>query len=154
MQKVDPLSLLLLDSTVNHFVSHILTLPIQFSCGLLYYMKYFIIPLKGPSALVLGHNWLREANPTIDWTKGTIQTNPNHPQKRELEDILLVANTQPTKLFIDHQNNLLSISLINTIVYNWAYKAKGSTMFQLSLSNTSLLLEKTSKLEKPDIDLN
>ena len=65
--KIDPLSLTLIDSTVNCYVNQVVSLPIQLSYGSSCMIECYVITLDGSYELVLSHNWLREWNSTIDW---------------------------------------------------------------------------------------
>jgi len=63
VQEIAPLPLMLIDSTVNHFVSQITTLPIVLSCGYMGFIEFFVTKLDGTSPVVLGFNWLQSLNP-------------------------------------------------------------------------------------------
>ena len=70
-QKISPLPLSLLDGTVNNFVKEIVTLPIHFVCGLSSELDLFVTPLVEGYPVILGYNWLRSENPTINWARNT-----------------------------------------------------------------------------------
>ena len=83
MQKINPLPLFLIDSTVNCCIDQVVSLPMQFSCRLLCVVECYVIPLDSFNEVVLGYNWLRIYNPAIDWP-GNILTLLNRPPAKPL----------------------------------------------------------------------
>jgi len=71
-QEIDPFPIILIDGTVNAYVTRIVMLPINFTCGYSYTPDFYITKLKGTYPAVLGYSWLTYCNPTINWVKGTI----------------------------------------------------------------------------------
>jgi len=64
---ISPLSLFLIDSTVSNFVKEIVTLLIKLVCSLLFELNLFITLLTKDYPIVLGHSWLKLANPIDNW---------------------------------------------------------------------------------------
>ena len=64
--KIKPLSLMLLDGTVNHVMSKSVLLPIKFMYGSYFLVKFFVIPLVNSYEVVLGYNWLHYVNLWVD----------------------------------------------------------------------------------------
>ena len=56
----------LIDGTVNAYITHAMSFPIDFACGYLYVPEFFVTKLEGTYLIVLGHNWLVKHNPNID----------------------------------------------------------------------------------------
>ena len=54
-------------------------MQIDLVCGYSCQIKCFVTKLEGTYPLVLGHDWLTQHNPAIDWSKGTLQL----PHQRE-----------------------------------------------------------------------
>ena len=108
--------------------------------------------LEGSYPIVLGHNWLTQNNPSINWKKGTIvfsKTNPENwlinPQPKSKppnplsptkppviwhlavnqpsEDQPLIDQTMPTRP---------QISLVNITAFRSACKSKGAISFQIT----------------------
>jgi len=125
-REITPLPLTLIDSTVNHFVSQITTLPILLSCGYVVPTEFFVTKLDDSSPTVLGFNWLQSHNPIIDWRQRTISikkhnttienptsiappTDPRNPKPSKTKEALTVK--QPL------------ISLINAVAFNHTCRA-------------------------------
>ena len=47
-------------------------MQIDLVCGYSCQIKCFVTKLEGTYPLVLGHDWLTQHNPAIDWSKGTL----------------------------------------------------------------------------------
>jgi len=66
-------------------------------------MKFFVTPLDGSCTIVLGHNWLTQYNPSIDWVMGSIkfrtieQSSPAPPSSAKdlLDSVPPVGNLTP-----------------------------------------------------------
>ena len=78
-QKINPLLLTLIDRTINYLVNHVVSLPIRFPCSYSCQIEFFVTKLEGTYPIVLGHNWLTQHNPLVDWRKGTLEFNALEP---------------------------------------------------------------------------
>jgi len=78
-QKINSLPLTLINGTINHFVNHVVSLPIRFSCSYSCQIEFFVTKLEDTYPIVLGHNWLTQHNPLVDWRKGTLEFNAPEP---------------------------------------------------------------------------
>jgi len=70
---IAPLSVALIDSTVNAYVTHAVLFPIDFACDYSCVPEFFMTKLKGIYPVVLRYNWLVKYNPNIDWKTSTLQ---------------------------------------------------------------------------------
>jgi len=77
--KINPLPLTLIDGTINHLVNRIVSLPIRFPCSYSCQIEFFVTKLEGTYPIVLGHNWLTQYDPLVDWRKGTLEFNAPEP---------------------------------------------------------------------------
>jgi len=95
-QEIDPLPLTLIDGTMNCYVNQVVSLPIQLPYGSLCVIECYVTILDSSYKLVLGHNWLREWNSTIDWLHSIVVL-PSPPTPKP-------ANTsiapEPQELFV------------------------------------------------------
>jgi len=78
-QKINSHPLTLIDGTINHLVNHVVSLPIRLPCSYSCQIEFFVTKLEGTYPIVLGHNWLTQHNPLIDWRKGTMEFNLPEP---------------------------------------------------------------------------
>jgi len=74
-RKINPHPLALIDGIINHLVNHVVSLPIRLPCLYSCQIEFFVTKLKSTYSIVLGHNWLTQHNPLIDWRKGTMEFN-------------------------------------------------------------------------------
>jgi len=70
---IAPLSVALIDGTVNACVTHAVLFPIDFACGYSCVPEFFVTKLESTYPVVLRHNWLVEHNPNTNWKTGTLQ---------------------------------------------------------------------------------
>jgi len=52
-----------------------MSLPIRLPCLYFCQIEFFVTKLESTYPIVLGHNWLTQHNPLIDWRKGTMEFN-------------------------------------------------------------------------------
>jgi len=138
---------MLIDGTVNHFVSQITTLPILFACGYEAPIEFFVTRLDKSTPAVLGFSWLQALNPLINWKKKTISignhsTIPepptpksSHPSPKLPAAINNLAPSEPPQLKGITTNKLPLISLINAVAFNYTCRDRGTIIYQLSPSN-------------------
>jgi len=74
-QTISPLSLSLIDGTVNNIVSQVVNLPIKFDCGSSCQWDFFVTTLDDSCEVVLGHDWLQHVNPSINWRSNKMDVN-------------------------------------------------------------------------------
>jgi len=101
-RNINPLLLILIDRTINYFVNHVVSLPIRFSCLYSCQIEFFVTKLEGTYSIVLGHNWLTQHNPLVDWRKGILEFNAPEPAdwpispRYDLEPQNLLLETLPS----------------------------------------------------------
>jgi len=71
-QEIAPIPIALINGTVNTYITRVVSLLINLSCGYVCTSKSYMIKLEGTYLAVLGYSWLVHCNSTIDWAKGTI----------------------------------------------------------------------------------
>jgi len=99
IQKINPLPLALIDGTINHLMNYVISLPIKFPCLYSCQTEFFVTKLEGSYPIVLGHNWLTQNNPSINWKKGTMVFSKTNPEN-------WLINPQPkSKLSITHKTS-------------------------------------------------
>ena len=153
IQKIDPLLLTLIDKTINHLMNHVISLPIKFLCSYSCQTEFFVTKLEGSYPIVLGHNWLTQNNPLINWKERTMvfskanpedwlispqpnsePLNPPSPTKPPIiwhlavnwpsEDWPLINQTISTRPWI---------SLVNAAAFRSTCKSKRAISFQITL---------------------
>ena len=149
-QKINPHPLFLIDSTVNHCIDQVVSLPMQFSCGLLCVVECYVMPLDSSCEVVLGYNWLRMYNPTINWSGNTL-TLPNRPPAKPLVP-LVPSPVAPAKT--PPLTNKPHISPINTATYQRACQTEGAISFQLHLLGCKTPTGRVSHIGKEVLDLD
>ena len=78
---IEPLPLTLIDGTVSQYVMQTVMLPIRLACGYSCSTEFYVTYLDGSSPVVLGLNWLKDHNPSIDWKEGTLFLPPPQSQR-------------------------------------------------------------------------
>jgi len=164
--EIMPLPIALIDGTVNAYVTCIVSLPINLSCGYICIPKFYMTKLKSTYPAVLDYSWLVHCNSTIDWAEGTIsckkstqdqllQTSaPEGTASSSIKSAYLFPNTSsqlmnepsppgydPIPLnpqTISQVVNKPLVLFINACAFQYTYKTKRSTAFRLSLNPHSL----------------
>lgn len=127
-QKIAPLSLTLIDGTVNQYVSCVVMLPMQLSLGYSFVCELYVTKLDNLHPIVLGHNWLVSHNPTINWEKGTLNLSKETPR-----------TTNPAREEPEHPEvKKPSISFINTPAFQRACRTPGAMVLQLTPDHPGL----------------
>jgi len=111
-----------------------------------------VTPLDGSCEVVLGHNWLRDWNPTIDWSRGiVVLTNPPKPAiTPEISKSPEPPTQTPTPTAVDRPH----ISLVNALAYQRACKTPGAVLFQLQLSGLQEVTGRTGQVRDDSPDLS
>ena len=65
---IPPIQLRLFDGSSNAYITECVSLPITFPTGESMTVPCYITPLNSSCSVVLGHNWLSQHNPSIDWS--------------------------------------------------------------------------------------
>ena len=139
--EVKLLPLTLIDGTVNCYVSQVITLPIQLPCGSSCEIKCYVMPLDNSCKLVLGYNWLKNHNPSINWQRETV--NLPKPKCEEPPTLNKPEWSYPTESHYPTPRKP-DISLINAVAYCKACKAEGAITFQLQPSRELTLSSRVS----------
>ena len=64
--------LCLIDGTFNSVIMQALKMHIHFPLGEIHYITFYVTPLDSSCMIMLGHCWLTQYNPLIDWVKGSV----------------------------------------------------------------------------------
>jgi len=112
--EITPLFVALIDGTVNVFVTHVVLLPINFSCSYSCTLEFYITKLKSTYLAVLRFSWLIHYNIAIDWVKKTILFQiPDPSQTDQMAIDHGISNTAPQKtqlVYTENQTLLIPIT--------------------------------------------
>ena len=114
-------------------------MPVVFPTGETFSQDFLVAPLDPNCPLVLGHRWLRQHNPLIDWTRGliTFRTSSSStmpaPTGSFSPQAKACSTSSPTSVLPDSPPP--SIALVNTVAFTRACKLPGSCSFTLSLKD-------------------
>jgi len=119
-------------------------------------IEYYVIPLDSSYKLVLGHNWLREWNPTIDWLHSIVVL-PKLPTPKPTSILIVPKSLEPLVRIPTPPSTSVRkphISLINTSAYQKACKLQGAISFQLQLSVLQKVTGYAGQVEDNSSDLS
>jgi hypothetical protein len=154
-------------------------LPITFPSGEMFNLTFYVTLLDSSCSMVLGHNWLKQHNPLIDWSSSQISfCSDNHRGLALLTSFdatgLMLHNPPPSNTPMDSVKSMAfgstptpdpipdpipgliprltppPISLINAAAYLLASKLPGSIAFQLQLAPDGTF-GRTAAVSEPDL---
>ena len=157
-QNISPVQLRLLDGSDNTFITQKMEMPIVFPTGETFFVEFLVTPLDPNCPLVIGHRWLRQHNPLIDWSRSiitfrtseptTVPTPPGSPcvkvNAKAATPLIAPLTSVPPE-----PSAPPSISLINAVAFARACKLPGSRSFTLSLN--AIFGRASDPVETPDL---
>src|SRR6266481_697860 len=69
---IPPVKLRLIDGICNSIITQALKMHIHFPSGETHYIMFYVTPLDPSCTIMLGHHWLTQHNPLIDWVKSSV----------------------------------------------------------------------------------
>ena len=145
---IPPIVLRLFNGTTTTIITEATDFPIQFPSGDVTPMTFYVTPLDSDCRIVLGHNWLTQYNPLIDWALSSIEfrtplqqvpapsslpnSDAQSPSALRL-DPLSVSSPSPTDSPKAPSLWAPPIALINAAAYVHTCKLEGSIQFSIQL---------------------
>ena len=148
---IPPIQLRLFDGSSNAYITECVSLPITFPTGESMTVPCYVTPLDASCSVVLGHNWLSQHNPSIDWSTNRLTFRPQNKvlpvSKPSLRASSLPKQTSATTPAIPH------ISMIGAAAFMRAVRLPGSNAFTLNTTPTHTVSAAASASAEP-IDLS
>ena len=149
--KIEPLPLTLIDGSREHLVKSVVYMPIELGCGYLCQIKCYVTELESTYPLVLGHDWLVQHNPVIDWRKKMLRLpqetlGQRTPDKEATHLSLLDPRPLDQK---EKTSDCPKISFINAVAYRRACKEEGAITYQLTPDPTGHRAQAVSVGKEP-----
>ena len=145
---IPPIILRLFDGTTTTIITEATDLSIRFPPGDVTPMTFYVTPLDSNCRIVLGHNWLTQYNPLIDWALSSIEFRtplqqvpapsslPDHDAQSPSALRLNPSSvSSPSLTDLPKAPGLRAppIALINAAAYVRACKLEGSIQFSIQL---------------------
>ena len=138
-ENITPVRLHLLDGSNAHIITLSMTMPLVFPMGETFSQDFLVAPLDPNCPLVLGHRWLRQHNPLIDWTLGLItfrtSSSSTMPAPTGSFSPQAKACSTSSSTSVPPDSPPPSIALVNAVAFARACKLPGSRSFTLSLKD-------------------
>ena len=168
---VSLIGLQLCDGSCNTVITQDALLPVNFPCGEMFNLTFYVTPLDSSCSSVLGYNWLKQYNLLIDWSSGHITFHSiDHRGQAPLMSPPVVAaslpqtpplvNTPLDSGFVPPSETFPNstptpvpetcstcphISMINAAAYMHASKLPSSVTFQLQIAPNGTISRATSE---------
>ncbi|KAF8222524.1 hypothetical protein L208DRAFT_1222699, partial [Tricholoma matsutake] len=140
MESINLIGLQLFDGTCNFTITQIVKLLVTFPAGEVFNLSFYVTSLNSSCSTILGHNWLKQYNPLIDWSSSQLAfRSADHrgpaPLMSPLSPNLLVEILDSSTLSespIPPKFTPPNISFINAAAYVHASKLPGAVAFQMT----------------------
>ena len=138
----------LFNGTTTTIITEATNLSIRFPSGDVTPMTFYVTPLDSDCRIILGHNWLTQYNPLIDWALSSIEFRTPLQQVPAPSSLPDHDAQSPSALRLDPSSvsspsltdspkapSLWAppIALINAVAYVCACKLEGSIQFSIQL---------------------
>ncbi|KAF8221215.1 hypothetical protein L208DRAFT_1329495, partial [Tricholoma matsutake] len=159
MESIDPIGLRLFDGTCNSTITQIVKLLVTFPASEVFNLSFYVTSLDSSCSTILGHNWLKQYNPLIDWSSSQLTFHSaDHrgpaPLMSPLSPNLLVEILDSSALSeppIPPKFTPPDISFINTATYARASKLPGAIAFQMTFAPEGLSACSTHSANSSDL---
>ncbi|KAF8229653.1 hypothetical protein L208DRAFT_1053578, partial [Tricholoma matsutake] len=159
MESINPIGLQLFDGSCNSTITQIIKLPVTFPAGEVFNLSFYVTSLDSSCSAVLGHSWLKQYNPLIDWSSSQLAfCSADHrgpaPLTSPLSPNLLVEILNSSTLSetpIPPKFTTPDISFINAAAYVCASKLPGAVAFQMTFAPEGLSAHSTQSANSSDL---
>src|SRR6266481_1215449 len=131
---IPPVKLRLIDGTCNSMITQALKMHISFPSGETHYITFYVTPLDPSCAIVLGHRWLTQHNPLIDWVRSSVvfRNTPNETIRTPPE-VAQPAPEPPAKAVPapDRSRQTPRVTLLTPAEFARVCKVEGVPVFRL-----------------------